>query len=257
MSHPRRAFDGVFDRSGRVPLPQWRDRRAEVFALLRDLSPRLGGRLPLAPDLPRGDGHPVLVIPGLFSSDYLTRGFRGVLAELGYEVIGWGGGVNLGPTQRVWGITEGRLLGMADRTVRRVTLIGHSLGGIIARALAFEHPARVRQVITVCSPFRLPIASRMEPMYRLLGRAHIDEDILLSRIAEPPPVPTVAIYTPRDGIVAWGSCLDLPTPGRENIAIEGAHSTMLSNPKAIRVIAERLARPVPRCSSGIPVRPAD
>lgn len=243
MSHLRQGSDALFDRTGNVPLPPWRDRRAEAFALLCDVSTRLHGRLRMPADLPHGDGHPVLVIPGLFSSDYLVHGFRRVLVDLGYEVVGWGAGLNLGPTRRAWRIAEGRLLGMADRTGRRVTLIGHSLGGVMVRALAYEHPTRVRQVITVCSPFRLPTASRMEPMYHLLRRARIDEDILLSRIAEPPPVPTLAIYTRRDGIVAWESCLDLPAPGRENIAIDGAHSTMLSNPKAIRVIAERLARP--------------
>jgi len=57
------------------------------------------------------------------------------------------------------------------------------------------------------------------------------------------PVPTVAIYSPRDGVVAWRSCIDPPGPNRENIAIEGPHTTMLANPKALRIIAERLALP--------------
>jgi len=81
-------------------------------------------------------------------------------------------------------------------------------------------------------------------------RVRIDEAILLSRIAEPPPVPTLAIYTRRDGIVAWESCLDRPAPGRENVAIDGAHSSMLSNPRALRVIAERLALPPPAFGFG-------
>lgn len=94
-----------------------------------------------------------------------------------------------------------------------------------------------------CSPFRLPTASRLQLLHHLLLRWHIDENILLSRIDEPPPVPTTAIYSPHDGIVAWASCLDLPGPQRENLAVDDAHSTMLTNPVALRLVAERLARP--------------
>jgi hypothetical protein len=66
---------------------------------------------------------------------------------------------------------------------------------------------------------------------------------MLDLLTAPPPVPTTAIYTPSDGVVAWRSCIDVPGPSRENVAVEGAHSTMMANPRALRVIAERLARP--------------
>lgn len=241
----RQRTDRIFDHSGRIPLPRRRDRFAEDWSLLRDLS-RLSGRLPVSSGLPRGDGHPVLVIPGLLSADFLVRGVIRLLTDLGYDAAGWGAGVNLGPTPSAWRTVETRLLAAAERCGRAVSLIGHSLGGIIARALAFEHPDRVRQVITVCSPVRLPTASRLGGFYYRLLRRRIDEDILLSRIVEPPPVPTTAIYSPCDGIVAWQSCFDHPAPGRENVAIEGPHSTMLSNPAAIRIVADRLARPEQR-----------
>jgi len=245
---PHSPADHIFDRTGQVPLPRWRDRLAESRALVLDL-PRFSGRLSAPADLPRGDGHPVLVFPGLFSADYLVRGFRRLLADLGYDVASSGAGINLGPTQSGWRIVETRLLAMAEQSGRRVSLIGHSLGGIVARALAQEHPERVRQVVTVCSPFRLPIASRLGPLYYRLLRWHLDEDILLSRLAEPPPVPTTAIYSPQDGVVAWQSCIDRPALGRRNVAVAGAHSTMLSNPAAIRIVAECLARPEHRSKS--------
>jgi hypothetical protein len=238
----REDAERIFDRSGRVPLPAWRDRVADARALLNDL-PRFHGRQPPIIDLPRGDGHAVLVIPGLSSADFLLRAFRTLIKELGYEVEGWGAGINLGPTPSAWRTVERRFTELAARSARPVSLVGHSLGGVMARALAYEHPEQVRRVITVCSPFRLPTASRLAPLYHLLMRRHIDEDILLSRIAEPPPVPTTAIYSPSDGIVAWQSCIDMPGPHRENVAIDGPHSTMLSNPRAIRVVAERLAIP--------------
>jgi len=232
----------VFDRNGAVPLPRWRDRIGDAGSVLSNIA-GFGARLPAPDELPRGDGHPVLVIPGLLSSDSLIRRLRHVLTALGYEVEGWGAGINLGPTPACWQIVEQRLSTMAKRSGQTVSLIGHSLGGVMARALAYEHPKQVRRVITVCSPFRLPTAMRLEALCWLLCRARMDPEILIPRIAEPPPVPTTAIYSPRDGIVAWQSCIDIPGPRRENLAINGAHSTMMSNPATMRIIADRLALP--------------
>ena len=193
--------------------------------------------------LPAGDGHPVLVIPALFSTDKMTEGFRRALASLGYQVEGWRAGLNIGPTESAWATAERLLPEIQARTGRKVSLIGHSLGGVFARAVATGHPELVRRVITVCSPFRLPTASPMAPVYRLLSRWHVGEEVFMSRLVEPPPVPTTAIYTVGDRVVAWTSCLDVPGPLRDNVAVRGAHSTMLGNPAAIRVIAERLVRP--------------
>ena len=111
-----------------------------------------------------------------------------------------------------------------------------------------DHPGLVRQVITICSPFRVPTASPLLPVYRALSRWHIDQEFALARLASPPPVPTTAIYAPHDRVVAWTSCIDEPGPKgetitRENIAIDGVHTTMLTNPQTIRAVAERLARP--------------
>jgi pimeloyl-ACP methyl ester carboxylesterase len=232
----------IFDTSGAVPLPRWADRVGEIAALGRDVS-RFTGRVRPPVGLPRGDGHAVLVFPALFSSDYLTRGFRRLLADLGYSVEGWGAGINFGPTEAAWQIPGDRLVTLAARSGGPVSLVGHSLGGVLARALACRHPDLVRRVVTICSPFRLPTASRLEPAYRLLSRWHIDEELLLSRIAERPPVPTTAIFSRRDGVVAWTSCLDPPGPTSDNVAVDGRHSTMLSNPAAIGVVADRLTRP--------------
>jgi pimeloyl-ACP methyl ester carboxylesterase len=238
---PRRAPDPIFDRSGAIPPPRWRDLAADLGVLAFQWS-RFGGRLIVPHDLPRGDGHPVLVIPGLLSSDWLIRGFRQAAEILGYRVEGWGAGINLGPTESAWDLAAERLSDMAAGG-QRVSLVGHSLGGVLARALATEHPQLVRQVVTVCSPFRLPTASRWRPLYRALSYWHIDDATLISRLAEPPPVPTAAIYAPRDGAVAWQSCVDDPAPGRENIAVDGRHSTMLAHPAVLCIVAERLARP--------------
>lgn len=229
------------DRDGAPPAPRWIDFVAEGCALARS-STRLTGELPALAALPKGDGHAVLVIPALFSCDRLTRGFRAVLTGLGYVAEGWGAGINFGPTQASWAHLAARLLALAARSGSPISLVGHSLGGVMARALASEHPALVRRVITICSPFRLPTASPLAPAYRFLSRWHVADEILLPRLIEPPPVPTTAIYSPRDGVVAWSSCVDRPGQFRENVMVDGRHSTMLANPKAISIVAERLAR---------------
>jgi pimeloyl-ACP methyl ester carboxylesterase len=239
--HPEHAR--IFDR--RLGGPSWRDLVEEGRAGLRARLSR--ARIRVGP-VPRGDGHPVIVLPAFFCSDAMTRGFREWLAVLGYTVEGWGAGVNLGPTASAVAQADRILRRSTQPCVRKATLVGVSLGGVMARALANAHPDRVRRVITVCSPFRLPTASPLEPIYRALAPLHSGEGLMLAQLTQAPPVPTTAIYSPRDRVVAWRSCIDEPAgdepgPDRENIAVDGAHTTMLANPQALRIIAERLALP--------------
>jgi hypothetical protein len=229
----------IFDRSGTLSGPSWRDLVGEGRAVLRE---RLRPFRANVGAVPRGDGHPVIVLPAFFCSDGMTRGFRQWLSALGYSAEGWGSGVNLGPTAAAVTAVERLLLESTEATGAKASFVGVSLGGVLARALANAHPERVRRVITVCSPFRLPTASPLAPVYRALAPLHSGQHLLIDRLSEPPPMPTTAIYSRSDGVVAWRSCIDEPAPNRENIAIDGAHTTMLGNPRALRVIAERLAR---------------
>jgi pimeloyl-ACP methyl ester carboxylesterase len=231
----------IFDRTRTLDAPSLRDLVSEGLAALRDmrLTPR---RIHLGP-LPLGDGHPVMVLPAFLCSDQMNRSFREWLTALGYSVEGWGAGVNIGPTASAVRKAEAILRRSTDETGRKASLVGVSLGGVLARALANTHPDRVRRVITVCSPFRLPTASPLEPLYRALAPLHSGEHLLLERLSAPPPVPTTAIFSRRDGVVAWRSCMDVPGPDRENVAVDGAHTTILANAETLRIIAERLALP--------------
>ncbi|HML10880.1 MAG TPA: alpha/beta fold hydrolase [Stellaceae bacterium] len=241
--HHRREHQRIFARDRAVDGPSWRDLVGEGLAVLRGMR-HAGRRIHLGP-VPLGDGHPVIVLPAFLCSDHMSRGLREWLTALGYAVEGWGARVNIGPTARTVAAVDAVLQRCTEESGRKASLVGYSLGGVLARALASANPDRVRRVITVCSPFRLPTASPLEPIYRALAPLHSGEHLMLEQLTAPPPVPTTAIYSPRDGVVAWQSCIDAPTPGRENIAVDGAHSTMLANPRTLRIIAERLALPDP------------
>lgn len=239
----RREHARIFARGRALDGPSWRDLMGEGLAVLREMR-RTPRRIHLGP-VPFGDGHPVIVLPAFLCSDHMSRGLREWLAALGYAVEGWGPRINIGPTAGAVAAVDAILKRSSEASGRKASLVGYSLGGVLARALASVHPDRVRRVITVCSPFRLPTASPLEPVYRALAPLHSGEHLLLERLTAPPPVPTTAIYSPRDGVVAWKSCIDAPGPDRENIAVDGAHTTMLANPRTLRIIAERLALPEP------------
>src|SRR5213080_4856026 len=104
---------------------------------------------------PRGDGHGVLVFPGLLAGDTRTMPLRAFLRWLGYDVRGWALGRNQGPTEAVLTGLPRAVLDHAERTGRPVSLIGWSLGGIYAREMARRHPRKVRQVITMGSPYAM------------------------------------------------------------------------------------------------------
>src|SRR6267143_834423 len=104
---------------------------------------------------PRGDGHGVLVVPGLLAGDASTVPLRAFLRWLGYDVRGWDLGRNRGPTETVLAGLPSTVLDHSERTGRPVSLIGWSLGGIYAREMARRHPRQVRQVITLGSPYAM------------------------------------------------------------------------------------------------------
>jgi hypothetical protein len=206
----------------------------------------LAALLPASPLLrraPKGDGHPVLVLPGFMASDFSTRALRAFLRERGYGVHGWKLGPNTGPSERVVGGIAQRLAELRQRYDRRVSLIGWSLGGIYARELSRHFPSDVRQVITLASPFRAPEASNV-PRF-LVGRrgAHPEEAALRERLAAPLSVPTSSIYSRTDGIASWRSCIVEDGPQSENIEVESSHLGIGHHPVVLLTIADRLAQP--------------
>lgn len=203
------------------------------------------GSLPLLSLAPRGDGHPVLVLPGLVTSDISTRPLRAFLNRQGYAVSGWGLGRNFGPRP---GIVDGMLSllrEMNESSGRKVSVVGWSLGGVYARQLAKMEPDRVRSVITLGSPFGgEPTATNAWRVYEFVSgkRAADTVDDFGGAVSDPPPVPSTAIYSRTDGICAWQICMEPRSARTENIEVQGSHCGLGHNPSVVYAIADRLAQ---------------
>jgi hypothetical protein len=203
-------------------------------------------------DWPRGDGHPVLVLPGFLAGPGSTQLLRNVLRRLGYRVYDWGLGYNMGYRASMTETLPARLHRIRERADgRRVSLIGWSAGGIYARELARAFPDDVRSVITLGSPFRgNHRASAAWKVWRLVNRGAdateaVSEQALLRR-AQPLSIPTTCIYSRTDGIVAWQCCTSLPAPETENVEVHSTHLGYGHNVETLLVIADRLAQPEDR-----------
>ena len=199
---------------------------------------------PLLRLTPRGDGHPVLVLPGLAASDTSTRPLRAFLKDRGYRAHGWALGPNHGPRPGAEEKMQERLASLFDRYQQKVTLIGWSLGGIFAREMARRAPELVRSVITLGSPFSgAPKASNAWKLYERVSERSVEDWERREMMRRPPPVPATAIFSRTDGIVAWQGCLEQEGPQSENIEVEGSHCGLGHNPAVLFAIADRLAQP--------------
>jgi pimeloyl-ACP methyl ester carboxylesterase len=172
---------------------------------------------PLLATLPRGDGHPVLVLPGFGGSDTSTAPLRWFLGQLGYRSFGWGLGENRGFGRDVTDGLDELLAAKRDRGP--VSVVGWSLGGLHAIDLARRRPDAVRSLITLGSP----LAGHPRP---------------------PAIIPTTSIYSRTDAIVPWRTSM-LDTVGHhENVEVRGSHLGLGHNPAVVVAVADRLAQRV-------------
>lgn len=191
---------------------------------------------------PRGDGHRVLVLPGLAANDLTTLPMRAFLKDRGYQALPWVQGLNLGPRAGVLDALRARVRALFELDGRKVSLLGWSLGGVYARELAKEMPELVRCVITLGSPFAGPpqATNAWWLFERVSGHPQPDAR-MQAALRVPPPVPTTSIYSRSDGIVAWQCSLNPPAPLAENIEVHASHIGLGLNPLAMVAIADRLA----------------
>ncbi|MDR6147687.1 triacylglycerol lipase [Sphingomonas sp. SORGH_AS870] len=191
---------------------------------------------------PRGDGRAVMVLPGLFNSDRSNIVLRRYLAARGYRVRGWGLGRNLGV--RSVGPDAGHLIARIESVADRgpVTLIGISLGGIMARMVAQARPDLVADVVTISSPYAGPArATNVWRAFETLTGERVDDPAVIARsaaIAGPLPCPSAAIWSRSDGLVAGIICRDDTTPAVE---VRSSHLWVQHRPQVLAAVATILA----------------
>lgn len=205
----------------------------------------------------RGDGHPVLVLPGLTASDTSTEPLRAYLKDMGYVPHGWDLGRNYGHHRTVAGEMRDRLLELHRRYQRKVSVIGWSLGGVYARELAKEAPDAVRLVISLGSPITgCPRSTNAWRVYEFTSGARVGQCAVNAPNCDAtacgphcayvrrhsPSVPSTSIFSRSDGIVAWQSSLEYESETTENIEVEGSHCGLGHNPAVLYAIADRLAQ---------------
>lgn len=196
---------------------------------------------------PRGDGHPVLVLPGLLTGDPQTLLLRNALRLLGHRTHAWGLGRNRGATGRVVRSLRDRVEQLHGDSGRRVSIVGWSLGGVYAQELARASPPSIRQLVMLGSPV-LRRRTWVQDLSRL-----VDQSSHFSALAgalprpwsEPGPlrVPTTSVYTRSDGIVDWQVCRVRAAAQRENVEVRGSHLGLVLNPAVLWLLADRLAQP--------------
>ena len=191
-----------------------------------------------------GRGEAVLVLPGFMADDRSTTFLRTFLSSIGYDALPWGRGRN-----------DGRLLDHLPALIARVEelrqshghairLVGWSRGGILAREIARDHPATVDRVVTLATPVKGGVdATSIGPLVqremRMNGAAL--RRLMRDRHAVPIEVPITALYTKRDGIVAWQACIDDVSPDVTHHEVAATHSGIGFNPRALRIVAAALA----------------
>ena len=200
---------------------------------------------PLLLRAPKGDGHPVLALPGFLASDLSMAPMRRYLKELGYDTYAWNMGRNFGGVASKRGALRDLLTRIHETTGRKVSLVGWSLGGIYARDLALQMPDMVRSVITLGTPFANDVrATNATRLYEMLSGEGIDDNPEIQKaIAGDLPVPTTSIYSRTDGIVNWHTSLLRPSGTAENIEVHlASHIGLGVNPAALWAVADRLAQ---------------
>lgn len=192
--------------------------------------------------MPQGDGHGVMVLPGFMGDDGYNAPLRRYLAKLGYASCGWGLGRNLGPRDNLLDRAVDNISQLAESSGGKVSLVGHSLGGIYARELAKEIPQLVRQVISLGSPFGEGRDTGSYPR-RFFSILNPDEEITIDQhtLTQPPQVPTTSVYSRGDGIVNWRTARQHGCHKQaENIEVWGSHCGLTFNPTVWFLLAERL-----------------
>ncbi len=191
----------------------------------------------------KGDGHPVLVIPGFLGSNTSTRRLRKFIKRLGYISYDWGLGRNYADLEEVEVLME-----LVDKIYakhnEKVSLVGWSLGGVYAREIAKNKSDKIRQVITLGSPFGgITEPNNAAWLFEIIKGKPVEEleSEWLVGLENPAPVPTTALYTKEDGVVSWKVCREKKEDDwHQNVEVRGSHMGLANNATVWFLIADRL-----------------
>lgn len=199
--------------------------------------------------LPDGNGEPVLFLPGFIQSDRSLTYLRKCVSEKGYHSYGWANGINTGPTEYNIQKIKERLKYIHEKHGTKVALVGHSLGGVLARELSRDYPSMVSQVITLGSPFGMSAEwDKINPVIKSLfqfvhsNNPLVSDEQLMKQLLQPPPVPTTSVYTRNDVIVDWKTSINPKAKFTENIEVDTTHTGMCANQSCYVVIMDRLSQ---------------
>lgn len=193
---------------------------------------------------PEGDGHPVLVLPGLMAGDVSTWPLRMFLDRAGFTAFPWKQGFNRGPV----GVTVEKLtdhvIAIEREHGRKLSIVGWSLGGAMAHELAQRMPERVRSVITLGSPLDgHPHATNAWRLFEAVSGLRVTDSRLRDLMGRPAKVPTTNILSKSDGIVHWRASMLPQGKQSESIEVSATHFGLGVNPLVLWMIAERLSQP--------------
>lgn len=202
---------------------------------------RLAAKTPTLWSIPRGDGGPVLLVPGLGATDRSLVPLRRFLRDKGHHARSAGfGRIHANVPELAARLVE-RTAKVAGERGRKVSLVGWSIGGVLSRETARQRPDLVERVIT----FGTPVTGG--PAHTALGRGYTPEQLAqieeIGRLRREVPirVPITAIWSRRDGVVAPHACIDDYSPDVENIEVTSTHLGMGLDPDVWATIARRLA----------------
>ncbi len=185
----------------------------------------------------QGRDRSVVVIPGLFTNDNRTRMLRRVLARAGYDAHGWGLGRNMPIKVDILDRLAAELDRKGLNGGTKLSLVGWSLGGILAREFAKAHPGWIDQVVTLGSPFSAgPRDNRAWRVYELAADHKVDAPPLNADTRAKPPCHTTAIWSSRDGIISVPSARGQPGERDVDIEIRCGHFAMSCAPDAMRAV---------------------
>jgi pimeloyl-ACP methyl ester carboxylesterase len=184
----------------------------------------------------------VMLLPGFGASHRSLGVLGGYLRRIGHHAYDWGLGRNTGNVPELLEGLRVRLETLVDQSGGPASLVGWSLGGYLAREIARDHPELVRKVITLGSPvIGGPRFTATARWYQAQGVALDEiERIVAERFRVPIRVPVVAIYSKRDGIVAWQACIDRWSPDVRHIEVSETHIGLGFAPKVLGIVAEEL-----------------